>query len=301
MKFRTLEINKPSELHLSNKQLEITSEAEHISIPMEDLSCIFFIGPNIRISTTAISQLVNQKILLCTLDNKYKPTAIIYPYQCNSRMAKVLNRQIHTSTSFKNDLWKKIIYKKIDNQIRNLSLLGLTGVNELSNILSTIDNSNINYLEATTAKKYFEHYHPGLNRRIDEPINSKLNYGYSIVRSAIIRSLVSCGFNPAIGLHHKSQLNMFNLADDCIEPYRAIVEQCVYSMNGNTLHLSKSERYEITEVLDYTVEIDGIKMNAINSINVMCESLKNAILSKDSSKLKLPTLLPKEIIRNIKE
>lgn len=301
MKFRTLEISKPAELHLSNKQLEIATETENISIPIEDLSCIYFIGPDIRISTMAISQLVNQKILLCTLDNKYKPTAIIFPYQCNSRMAKVLNKQIHITTSFKNDLWKKIVYQKIDNQIRNLSLLGLSGVNELTELLSTIDETNINYLEATTAKKYFANYHPGLNRRVDEPINSKLNYGYSIVRSAIIRSLVSCGFNPAIGLHHKSQLNMFNLADDCIEPYRAIVELCVYTMNGNSLRLSKAERLEITEVLNYAIEIDGTKMNVINSITIMCESLKNAILNKDISKLKLPTILPKEIIRNIKE
>ena len=62
------------------------------------------------------------------------------------------------------------------------------------------------------AKEYFSYYHGGLNRRGDDPINSRLNYGYAVVRSSIARSLVASGFHPAFGIHHDSQLNAFNSA-----------------------------------------------------------------------------------------
>ncbi len=83
---------------------------------------------------------------------------------------------------------------------------------------------NVDYNESLASKEYFSYYHEGFNRRTEDPINSRLNYGYAVVRSAIARKLVATGFHPTFGIHQDSQLNAFNLADDLIEPYRAIVD-----------------------------------------------------------------------------
>ena len=80
----------------------------------------------------------------------------------------------------------------------------------------SISDDNVDYNEALAAKDYFSQYHEGLNRRVEEPINSRLNYGYAVVRSAIARKLVATGFHTAFGIHHDNQLNAFNLADDLI-------------------------------------------------------------------------------------
>lgn len=77
--------------------------------------------------------------------------------------------------------------------------------------------------EEIAAKFYFQQFHPGLVRRNDDPINSVLNYGYVIVRNTIIRDVVCAGFYPAIGIHHEGPFNGFNLADDLIESFRAMV------------------------------------------------------------------------------
>jgi len=61
-------------------------------------------------------------------------------------------------------------------------------------------------------------------RRLLQVIKDILNCGYAVVRSAIARKLVATGFHPTFGIHHDSQLNAFNLADDLIEPYRPIVD-----------------------------------------------------------------------------
>ncbi len=72
-----------------------------------------------------------------------------------------------------------------------------------------------------------------MNRRADDPINSRLNYGYAVVRGYIAWCLVAAGFHPTSGLHHDSQLNAFNLADDLIEPYRAMVDLVAHDNIGS--------------------------------------------------------------------
>ena len=54
-----------------------------------------------------------------------------------------------------------------------------------------------------------------------------LNYGYAVVRAGIARDLAAQGFHPALGLHHDSVENAFNLADDLIEPFRPLVDLAV--------------------------------------------------------------------------
>ena len=60
--------------------------------------------------------------------------------------------------------------------------------------------------------------------------NDALNYGYAILRSIIANSLTCKGFILHQGIHHFNQLNQFNLADDIIEPFRALVDIEVYRM-----------------------------------------------------------------------
>lgn len=70
--------------------------------------------------------------------------------------------------------------------------------------MEKITANNVDVIEALAAKEYFMCYHEGLNRRVDDPINSRLNYGYAVVRSAIARSLVAVGFHLTFGIRHNS-------------------------------------------------------------------------------------------------
>ena len=162
-------------------------------------------------------------------------------------------------------------------------------------------NDNIDYIEALAAKDYFQEYHKGLNRRGNDPVNNRLNYGYAIVRSAIARALVCTGFHPAFGIHHNNQLNAFNLADDLIEPYRAMVDQVAYYNLGPNDHLSKMERKELAGVLFNACMIEGKKINIISAIELMCESLKRIILEGSGEELQLPTILATEKMEDITE
>ena len=303
MGFRTLEISHAAEIHIKEGQLEITTEEGGVVIPIEDLNQIMVHGANIRLSTMDLSILSQNKVAMMTLDEKYLPTAIVLPFEGHARQSKLMHAQVNTTDEKYLELWIQIIKQKISNQSRALSIMGLEGAEKIAEYVATVNEDNVDYNEALAAKAYFAFYHGGLNRRAEDPINSRLNYGYAIVRSAIARKLVATGFHPTFGMHHDSQLNAFNLADDLIEPYRAIVDLVAHENKniGSNVQLSKAERKEMAHVLHKACIVGGVKVNVMSAIDMMVESLKRIILENTSEKLKLPVIIPIEDMGGITE
>lgn len=301
MGFRTLDISRPADIHIRDGQIIITTEDSTVQVPIEDLNLILAHGANIRLSTMDLSILNKNKVAVMILDEKYLPSAIVLPFEGHSRQSKLMHAQVSTGMACYKDIWMQIIRKKISNQSRVLSILGLNGAERVADYALNINDENVDYQESLAAKEYFSFYHEGLNRRSDDPVNSRLNYGYAVVRGTIARSLVSVGFHPAFGIHHDSQLNAFNLADDLIEPYRAIVDLAAHEYAGSNILLSKTERRGLAHVLYNACIMDGVKMNVMSSIDVMTESLKRIILGESDELLRLPVILPVEDMEGITE
>jgi len=179
--------------------------------------------------------------------------------------------------------------------------MGLEGAEKIAEYMTSLSEQNVDYNESLAAKEYFSYYHEGLNRRVEDPINSRMNYGYAVIRSAIARKLVANGFHPTFGIHHNNQLNAFNLADDLIEPYRAIVDLVAYENIGSNVQLSKIERKELAHVLHNACVVDDMKVNVMSAIDIMVESLKRIILENASESLKLPVIIPIEDMEGITE
>ena len=301
MGFRTLEIGQAAEIHINHAQLEVTTQEGISFIPLEDLEQIMAHGANIRLSTMDLSILTKNKVGLLTLDEKYLPTALVLPFEGHSRQAQLMHAQVDLAAENQHTLWCQIIRQKISNQARALSILGKSGAEELAQYIPFPDDPHVDAKEALAAKTYFDAYHKGLNRRTNDPINSRLNYGYAVIRSAIARKLVATGFHPTFGLHHNSQLNAFNLADDLIEPYRPFADLAAHENIGSSVHLSKAERYALAHTLHNACIMDGVKMNVLSAIGLMVESLKRIVLDGSSEELKLPVIIPIESMEGITE
>ncbi len=301
MAFRTLEICSPSEIHVKNGQLEITGEEAAISIPLEDLATIICSGAGIRMSTMAQVQIAEAGISLMMIDEKYHPACMLIPTRANVRQTLVMRNQIALSSEFKSIIWKEIITRKIENQARALTILGREGSERILRYTEEITNGDIDAYEANAARDYFSCLHPGLNRQSNDAVNSCLNYGYAVLRNAIIRAIILAGFQPAFGIHHDNYLNAFNLADDLIEPWRAMVDVIAVQDPGNTEILSRKKRRELALVLHHACLITGMKVSILAGIDIMVNSIRNRIVSGGSEQLALPVIVPIEIIDAIKE
>ena len=304
--FRILEITQPSELHVTANQLTVEQEPEpkkkrKLSVPLEDLELIICTGANIRVSTMALSVLSENKVGLVIIGKDYMPSSIVLPYDANVRNACIAKTQLNMSSEIKGQFWQKIVQKKIENQAKCLTLLGLDGTKELMEMIPQVNPDDPENIEGLAAKFYFQQFHPGLVRRNDDPINSVLNYGYAIVRNTIIRDVVCAGFYPAIGIHHEGPFNGFNLADDLIEPWRAMVDVVAHDIVSSQTNLSREQRKQLTLVLHNACMINGEKNTISNGINIMIQSFKTAIEENNAELIKLPDILPVEKIEVISE
>ena len=136
----------------------------------------------------------------------------------------------------------------------------------------------------------------------DDPLNSALNYGYAIVRAMVARAAVTTGFIPAFGIHHRSQLNAFNLADDLVEPFRPVVDLVAVGVFGSSVTLSASQRADLRRVLHAAVAIDNFSdASVIDAIDVLVDSLKVALERSDESILRLPVVKAISYIDAVRE
>lgn len=296
MGWRSVIITQPTKLSVKNRQLKITQDEEW-SIPMEDISSIVLETPQINISSKVMSLIAENKIVMYSCDDKHIPNGIFIPFVPHSRQLKTLKNQLECSESFNKRCWQKIVIKKILNQARVLKLTEKNLMCEhLENIAKKVNSGDTTNMEAIAAKGYFSTlYGKGFNRNYDNIYNAALNYGYSIIRGAIARTIVSYGYMPSIGIHHKSELNNYNLADDFIEPFRPIVDLWVKLNINEEIEFDKYVRANLVNLLNVNVRIQGKLQSVNNAINIMIGSYTTAINQKDYKKLELPEVLPLEI------
>lgn len=227
MAWRSVVINNPARLKLKHNALLVEQDAGTVSVPMEDIAVLVVDHPQVTITSQLLSACADRQLAVITVDQTHTPNGILLSYLPHSRALKVMRQQLAVSLPQKKRLWQSIIKQKLLNQaflLRQYKQQDTAARLEL--LASRVRSGDPDNYEAYGAQIYFSALFGREFTRNDEILaNGVLNYGYSIVRSAVARSLVGYGFLPAFGLHHCSEQNAFNLADDLMEPYRPIVDR----------------------------------------------------------------------------
>jgi len=296
MGWRTVVISKPSKISLKNHNfLYSPIESENITVPIEDISVIVLETPQVTITSALLSKLADLNILVFSCDKKHTPNGVFTPFHQHSRFSLMVHLQTSWSEPFKKRLWMKIISQKIKNQSSVLNHFDKkVESKELINIANNVKSGDSTNCESYSAKLYFSYLFKNFMRRdISDWRNGALNYGYSIIRGVISRDLSASGLIPALGIHHKNQLNSFNLSDDMIEPYRAFVDLKVNEIlkDENIPKLSEltfDHKVQLLELLQVKVYIKDEFTTLLNSITIMINSLVLCTKESDFTKILLP-------------
>lgn len=299
--FRIVSIENPAEVHVRDGQLLVIQDKGTATVPVRDIMTLVVCGPNIRISTMAQTMLAQSKVVTLFLGRNHHPAAMLLPAVGCVRQARVAKAQVDLSRRLKASLWQAIITRKIENQARALQILGLEGAEELFQCSEQVLPGDADNREGYAAKMYFQSLQPGLNRRVEDPLNSALNYGYAIVRALMAREVVCAGFMPAIGLHHCSQLNPFNLVDDLMEPLRPSIDLLAAEVYGTSYRLSRRQRAALREAGRLAVMVDERVIGLARSLRVTVRSFWDALSHEDSSLVKLPVTMPVELVDVVEE
>jgi CRISPR/Cas system-associated endonuclease Cas1 len=155
--------------------------------------------------------------------------------------------------------------------------------------------------ESRAARHYWKHLLPRLSewqetdekRRIPgtrEGVNGMLDYGYAILRTAVLRSLAAHGFIAAIGIAHAPKAGSFALADDVMEPLRPWIDRELrLFVQGGKKPMQEWMRQAVS-VLQLEVPINRNKLRLLNAIDVYVQSFADAAMSRMPLALKIPML-----------
>ena len=290
MSFRSIIISNSANLNLSNNNL-IISNGEEFQIPIEDISVLVIEGVSVRITNRLLSKLAENNVATIICDEKHLPSSMVLPLNIHHRSYKVLKQQLNQSAAFSKRIWQSIIKQKLYNQGECLDLVSLKGGEFLKKLSNSVDSGDKGNKEAIGAKHYFKClFGEEFTRDDGNGINAALNYGYTIIRSVVARTLVMYGFNAALGVNHCNELNSFNLADDFMEPFRPIVDLWVYNNIEHEDILTKEHRIALVDLVNYECIIEGKNHSILNGIDKMVSSYTTACNKKDFRLLKLPEI-----------
>lgn len=291
MAYRHLVIRNPAKLSTNYEQLVIKQD-EQVTIPLEDICTITLEDPAITVTGSLLSKCTEYHVEVIICDRKRMPSGIIQPFHRHSRQKSVMEMQLNLPKPFKKRIWQKIIIRKIENQARCLELLHKGDeAQKLYAISRSVESGDRTNREAYSAKLYFEYlFGSGFQRRVDNVYNISLNYGYSIIRSLVARSIIRYGFTPSFGVFHDSQTNAFNLADDFMEVLRPFMDVTIANNVNEDSEWSPEIRKKLFEVLELVAVWNNERLSITHGVDNMIKSFVTACRQQDTNLLSLPEL-----------
>lgn len=271
-----------------------TKEKKYLTF--DDIGMLVFDNRKCYLSERVIEYCVTNHIGILFCDRSHSPLEMIETVYNQDRRYMRLRKQLSLTSKVKKRIWRKIVIEKIENQARCLELNNVDeeAVSLVRSVTNTIVDGDEHNGEAVAAKNYFKAlfgktFKRGRTKDIQ---NASLNYGYAIIRSEIRRLLAMKGFEPSFGIHHKSTVNPYNLADDVIEPYRPFVDNyIVKNVLLNDSEFDGQVRKSLIKILLEKCVINGQVMYLGDAIRLTIDTLTTCIENNSSGNLKLPSFI----------
>lgn len=295
MGYRNIMISTGTELTIKDSQLKI---GETASIPLEDINSILIESQAVKLSSYLIHKAMDCGIVIYCCNEQHIPNAVVLPLQHHHRHFKMLKLQIDAGKPLQKRLWQQIIVRKIHNQAKCLEYMNNPKWKELDYMTREVKSGDSTHVEGHAAAFYFKQlFGEGFSRGEEHIINSALNYGYAIIRGMIARTIICYGFEPSLGIWHRSELNGFNLADDFIEPFRPVVDLYVaqrFDFAEVETALTPDMKRGLFSVLNYDMNVNGEKQILGNGIDKMVMGF-GGCLNGAREELILPELMPLQV------
>jgi CRISPR-associated protein Cas1 len=230
MSKRIINVENPYHLSLKHSQLLLRDKEsdEEKSVPVEDLACLVLEHPNTSITLKILQELAEHNVAVIVCNYQHLPASMFFHLDTHYVQQERFQQQLEATEPLKKRIWQQTIKAKIWNQALLLEKSGKDG-EALKNMVRKVLSGDSDQRESKAARVYWSRLFdfPFRREREGDWPNSLLNYGYSLIRAMMARSLAASGLLPLIGIHHHNRYNAYCLADDIMEPYRPFVDQLV--------------------------------------------------------------------------
>ena len=276
MSWRVVVISSRCKLDLSMNYMVVRGDGNK-RVSLNEIAVLILENNAVSMTGCLLAALIEKKIRVILCDSKRNPQAEVVPYYGCHNDALKIKMQLQWDSFMKECIWTKIVTKKIENQAILLRKEEHVEAELLEQYVEQIQPGDVTNREGHAAKVYFNALFGKKFSRDDEEnvINAALNYGYSLILSAVNREVTANGYLTQLGLWHDNQFNHFNLSCDIMEPLRIIVDE--YVVQHPLSEFSVDEKHQIVTILNQTVRINNTEQNLMNAIKIYVKSIFDAL------------------------
>ncbi len=286
-------LEQNASLSVDKKRLKICiKDTEHF-FAFSDIAVLYLDSIAIRLSHAVLQACSKANTIVIVSDEKHMPSMMCLPHSYNNQCARrsILQSQ-YLDTSLSRLWWQAIVKSRINTQAETLHVLQCKGSDILYEYVWQVLPGDSTMVEAKAARVYwnalFGNDFMRHKQGATDSINSALNYGFAIVRSAMARVLTSYGLHVSFGLGHCRKDNPFNLVEDMMEPFRFIVERQVFQ-SAHEECFNASKRRTLLKVLNSSVNMHGKTYRSISAMEILVQSFCRA-MENASTSLVLPSI-----------
>lgn len=278
-------VSNDAHISIKSSQLFLKNNQTQVDYPLEDINSVMIESLKTTISTHTLSELAKNGILTFICNPNHLPCGVVLPFCEHYQTLTNFKVQIEASKPLQKQLWQNVVKNKIENQNEVLNICG--GSDELKQYKNAVLSGDSSNEEAKASLVYFKRlFGDDFKRRDNNIFNSFLNYGYSIIRGFVARSLTVHGLMPFLGINHSNQFNQYNLADDLMEVFRPLVDLYVKIYLSNQNEINSKIKSEIFNIINFEVEIEGQKQALSYAIDLYVQSFvkslkENKVLIKE--------------------
>ncbi len=245
---------KGSEIRIEGNCLVFVENGERKgTVPLNPLERVIMIG-NLKIETGILHRLALNNISCIFLSGRNLAFRGMLHGRLHRNGLLRLKQYEKSLGSFALTIARDLVKSKLEKQKELLTLLiddNLTAKYELTKAVATIsqilnsvspqsDLESLRGLEGSAAASYFQSltfvFPPSLNfcgrnrRPPQDPVNSLLSLGYTLLHFEMVREIELAGLDPTIGFFHQFEYGRESLACDLAEPFRPDIDQMVFNL-----------------------------------------------------------------------
>lgn len=275
-------------------------DIEQARVPLDDVGAVIGNAHGLTWSNELLVRLAERGAPVVLINRQHRPVALLLSLEGNHRQGHRLVLQAEISRPVRKQLWKRLVEAKLLAQARTLEAFGLSG-QSLRRLAAGVRSGDPDNREAQGARAYWPLL-LGKSFRRDSDLdgaNALLNYGYTVLRAAVARSIVAAGLHPTLGLMHRNEFNAAALADDLMEPFRPLIDAAVRGLldQGNQA-IDQTTKRILALTLYRSIPTDAGDSPITTAIERLVLSLAQ-IVEGERKHLELPGELTPEALREM--
>lgn len=281
MSWRTVVVTQTCKLDYQQNYLVVRGK-ETLKVHIQEIAVLMIESTAVSLTSYLLNELIKNKVKIIFCDEKRNPCSELVPYYGSFDTSSKVRNQIRFNKDMKTEVWTKIVREKICQQKQLLKDLEKEEYLLLEQYEKNVISGDSTNREGHAAKVYFNSlFGKSFSRKEDNSINAALNYGYSLILSAINREISANGYLTQLGLFHNNVHNPFNLGCDLMEPFRPLVDRAV--VDNKFEQFGKEEKQLMLALLSQEVMIKGKKEKLLNAIKIYVKSVFDVLEEQDES------------------